>query len=243
MSSRNKHIDKSEALALFSQGDESVLENLKDLHNIDVYREMVQKNFHLHLSKSFGLSKAAIQGTKWESLVNDFIQHGQPKSKLFWQMPGEFLEFASAKIEHWQADLMKFEWSQVQLYFAPDYNRKGTKPFSYHPSHIAELHDEWSILNFEYPVYKIKWEDLEQHKGNYFLLQFRNQNTFEIENIELNIFLKELMLNLSTQQFNLAQTLTETLTKFNTSISPQINEQYQNFIHLLTQKNIIVGLL
>ncbi|MCH2223157.1 MAG: putative DNA-binding domain-containing protein [Crocinitomicaceae bacterium] len=191
-----------------------------------VYQKMVRDNIQDNLINVYPILSHLLGVKNWNNLVDNFIEKHSCQSLVFWQFPGELYDYlvtgelALKKEYPFILDLALYEWSIVDLYFRKDHpaissafdgTLKTTPVFS----------KEFEIFHFNYPVFDKNWKNI-TNKGNYFLMIYRNQTSFEVELQQLSPLLFTILSNLQNPDI---QSIEELLDLITSETNFKINEQ------------------
>jgi hypothetical protein len=206
--------------------------NVKKSSNksLNIYHGMVKQNMEQNLFNVYPILYNLIDKNNWNNLVDRFVERHACHTNLFWKMPKELLTYVESNELELQKqfpyilDLIKYEWSIVEIYYREDRPVHKTS-FDGTLNSIPSFSGELEIFNFSYPVYKKEWKNINQ-KGNYFLLVFRNQVTFKVELRELSSYLFVILKNLMEGEFESINELLDEI-KLNTAFVFDKNQKVQ----------------
>ena len=162
------------------------------LHN---YRRLVFNIIEDTLQSAYPITHTLLTEEEWIQLVNDFFSRHNCTSTQLWRMPYELVEFVEKEEYHlklckpYLVELLYFEWLEIEIYQDED------KP---HENFITEgdvmldvpvINPDHKLLQLTYPVHKKNHKELEDNKGNYFVLIYRHRSNFTVNFLELSPFL------------------------------------------------------
>jgi len=165
-----------------------------------LYRKMVQHNVNSLLGKNFPLVRKSIEEEAWQHFTTAFLENYNYMESRFLEMPKALIAFEMAaewgtkQGLPWLGELLEFEWTQQTLFNKVNSEVIAIKNFSGDLSLPMQLHPDWELLQLSYPFYRKEWQ---QAPGQYFLLLYRDKNSLEVENLELNPFLAAFWLALA----------------------------------------------
>jgi hypothetical protein len=167
---------------------------------LPIYREMVEHNFNAALSKAYPIARKSIGEALWATLLADFLVAYREAEAHYLELPKALIEFeltgewGTKQGLPWLAELLEFEWTQVMLFNKADSEAAASRPFSTDLNSPIYFSPDWELLELGYPFYRKDWQ---QAPGQYFLLLYRDKNSLEVENLELNHFLAAFWLALA----------------------------------------------
>ena len=147
------------------------------------YRELVFNRFYDAISTTFPLFSSFVGEEALSKLISLFLRE-KHSSPLLLNLLGEFVEFFRKAGEHLKSDkpfleeLLIYEWTEVELFNASD----STEEKVYRLSPSARL------LTFEYPVHRaeeLNKEEIVSKRDRYYLLLYRDPETYEVNSVEL----------------------------------------------------------
>jgi len=210
------------------------------------YRRLVYNIVYNSLSNAYPISKAMLGDEKWKELVDEFFIKHNPQDPQIWSFPFELYEFVlksdySKKVNKlYLNDLLFFEWIEMEVYAMEDVEIDNFSNLSKNKSFEGEiiLNPYIKLFSFEYPVFNKEEKIDEMKKGNYFVICFRDIETFKVNYLEIDALSMIFLENLYENYANI-----ETVLNF-TSETINIKIEFKNVLPLLEELNnrgIILG--
>ncbi len=148
--------------------------------NVSQYRRLVYNVVDDMLQNAYPLTVDLFTKKEWDKTVNDFFTNHPCQSPQVWYMPKEFYNYLTEiknpllKKYPFLAELLWFEWVEVELFMMQDKIAAATKSGDVLFSKLV-LNPEHLLLSFQYPVHKKHPKKIkETDKGNYFIIAHRN---------------------------------------------------------------------
>ncbi len=149
--------------------------------NVIQYRRLVYNVVDDMLQNAYPLTYALLSAEEWEHVVNEFFINHPCQSPQVWYMPKEFYQYLSdtkhplLKKYPFLADLLWFEWVEVELFMMKDKTvhagNSGDVLFS-----KLVLNPEYQLLLFSYPVHEKSAKYITpDDKGSYYVIAHRNK--------------------------------------------------------------------
>lgn len=167
------------------------------------YRRLVYNVFNNTLRQAFPIAKTVLEEEEWELLLNNFMQDQKIDDPRIWKMPESFYLFvkdnawAEKLAKPWLSDLLLFEWTEIEIHTMADQKFPLYEPegeIMYDP---LVINPEHKILQLQYPVHSAQAEELEQKKGKYFLIVFREPESGRVKFIHLSALFIQIFLDIS----------------------------------------------
>ncbi len=149
-------------------------------YNVIQYRRLVYNVVDDMLQNAYPLTHALLSVEEWEQVVNEFFIHHPCQSPQVWYMPKEFYQYLSdtkhplLKKYPFLADLLWFEWVEVELFMMEDKTARAGNSGDVLFSKLV-LNPEHQLLLFNYPVHEKSAKYITRgDKGNYYVIAHRN---------------------------------------------------------------------
>jgi len=155
---------------------------------LPTYRRLVLNVIIDTLSSAYPLTKKLLGNSKFEELCSEFFaNHACQESQVF-RMTRELIEYISKKTNpdlHFKfpflLELMEFEWADMFVYMMEDVEVPVAASDGNYLSDQIVLNPEHRLLQFEFPVFKTKPNQLsEKDRGHYFCYAFRQPESGKI---------------------------------------------------------------
>ncbi len=211
------------------------------------YRSLVFNVVKNTLEQAYPLTYDILGEEKWEIWIDKFFTLHDPQSPQVWKLPLEFYEWAVAYGMAEESDLvflndlLLFEWLEIEVYTMPDIDIPESNKEGDFLADVMVINPEYRLLELSYPVHKIPAKELNQHKGQYFVLAFREPSAKKVEFIDLSIFYVFLLERIMNQGSSLADVLVEAVSAFKLEAEMEINNKVRRFFEQLQSKGFVLG--
>ncbi len=156
------------------------------------YRRLFRNNINNSLSQAYPISFEVLSDEEWSTLVDEFFEKHDAKTPHIWKLPFEFYQFVKAnnfseKFNYpFLNDLVHFEWLEIEVYTMPnEYPQPYVKSGDI-LNNVLEVNPEYRLTQLEYPVHMYAAKESVNHKGDYFLLTYREPKTFDVKFMNLD---------------------------------------------------------
>jgi hypothetical protein len=150
-------------------------------NNIIQYRRLVYNVVADMLQNAYPLTYALLSSEEWGNVVNEFFINHPCQSPQVWYMPKEFHQYLSdarhplLKKYPFLADLLWFEWVEVELFMMEDKTARAGNSGDVLFSKLV-LNPEHQLLLFTYPVHEKNAKYITPaDKGSYYVIAHRNK--------------------------------------------------------------------
>lgn len=221
-------------------GEVTELEGTKS-HRLPQYRRLVFTIIVDSLQQAYPIAYDLLGDAVWRNTVSHFFATHNCTENEVWKMPHDFLLYAyDQKLEEklnipYLIELLELEWTEIEIFGMPDV--------------LIEQHtiqDIWKdnfqinpylkILNFNYPIHKIRKDENLKHKGNYFVLCYRDLDTLKVQFLEITT-LGAVILNALNDGMDLTQTVNQIATEIDIDESYTIS--IEKFIQDMQTRKVI----
>jgi len=157
------------------------------------YRRLVYNVVKSTMDQAYPITVASMNEEEWDGLVNEFFTKHPTTSTQIWKLPYEFYQYhilsdtANRLNRPYLNDLLYFEWAEIEIHTMPD---KESEDFIQEGHPITDklvLNPEYEMLQLEYPVHLQAVKGIEDQKGNYYVLLYREKETGNIKFLDLSI--------------------------------------------------------
>lgn len=239
--------DIQSRLASYCVGQESP-ENIPGIRTDRVghYKRLIHNIIEDSLSSAYPIAADDLGEETWQTLVDSFIREAKPSNPQLWKMPYDLIDFAenSNLIEQldrpYFLDLLKFEWIEIEVHTMPDKVFNSHKPFSDNLNCKIVVNPHFEHLALSYPVYKLKGKALNDQKGQYHIIVFRDEEYGVVEFLELSPFLIHFLFHCQ-ENILATEALDISLNAFGVERSDVIENQAISFIQNMISKGLIFG--
>ncbi len=212
------------------------------------YRRLVYNVVKDSLESAYPIAFSFFDKSVWEEMTYQFFSEHACQTPQVWKLPFEFYEFAVEQdfAERYKVpflnDLLYFEWLEVEIYMMEDIS---------YPNHIIIgdwfkdqiiLNPEHKLVRLSYPVHlnnpnKI----LEDQKGDYFLLLFREKDTGKVQFITLSVLFTFLIEKIIEAEKTLEDIIVDIIYFFGVNDENLLRFKIIEFLKSLKEKGFIAG--
>lgn len=221
------------------------LEGLTE-NRVHYYRKLVYNVLNDSLQSAFPITYDLLEEDEWKDLVEKFFSSHDCQSNEIWKMPYEFYQFIVSsksklitKYPHLH-DLLLLEWTEIEIYMMEDVEPPKIRTVGNFYKSFFVTNPEHKILELEYPVHlKTSKEIGTSDKGNYFVLIYRQPDTFKVRFINLSVYYAWLIENLATQSQTLNDIYDAAEGIFDVDKKTLDQNTYQFIIEMINNKFIL----
>ena len=214
------------------------------LHN---YRRLIYNINDDAIESAYPIARSFLEESQWKEMLDTFILEHKCQHPQIMHMPGEFIDFVSQKNYAekfqlpWLIDLLNFEWVEVIIHTMKDqsigdYTENGdfkTQPLIFSPY--------FQLIELEYPIHKLRTTDINNEKGNYFMLVYRQENG-TVQYLELNQLTHFIIHEMKENSSSLLESIEPILIKTQPEIRANFIQNAHSFLKNLTQLGIVLGI-
>ncbi|MBN2347769.1 MAG: putative DNA-binding domain-containing protein [Bacteroidales bacterium] len=218
--------------------------NENKLHH---YRRLVFNAVRNTMRQAYPITLNMLGEEKFSQLIENFFKEHDCQTPQVWKLPFEFYEYAKKKkLDRalnmpYFIDLLYFEWIEIEVHTMtdiplPDFLKDGDLL-----NDKIILNPEHKIVQLTYPVHTHHHQLLEQHKGRYFVLVFREADTGEVRFVQLTILHAFLIETINNTSKTLAEMLIEARELFNIIDDKMLIQRVKQFFNDLKQQQFFLG--
>tara|TARA_B100000508_G_scaffold140310_1_gene140933 strand:+ start:9849 stop:10592 length:744 start_codon:yes stop_codon:yes gene_type:complete len=210
------------------------------------YRRLVFNVIFDTLSSAFPIARKVVSNS-WKGLVARFFSSHSCQNYQVWRMPREFMNYV---LEHekqvqleipFLADLLLFEWIEIELYSEPDIEIADTPHNGNFENGTAVLNPHRRALKLSYPVFTNQYDDMVDLKGVYYLAVFRNLDELKVRYIQLSPLFGEALMNINDYGGQLSGALYDQSKKLTDISKSELVDKSIPIVDELIQRNLILG--
>lgn len=213
------------------------------------YRRLVYNVTYGILTQAYPITNNLLSAESWKTMVDSFVANHPCVDPQVWKMPRELIDFVSKTgyqaffAPEFLIDLLKFEWMEVAVYSMPDIEIPGFKGIDDLMTDALCFNPHFEILEIEYPVHQLNKLKPNEHKGQYFILAFRDK-IGKVHFISL-LTLQAIVIDTLIQNpgVSVLQVLEILATEPNVNLSESDREKIFELIPILVNKGFILGKL
>lgn len=213
-------------------------------HRLPQYRRLVFTIIVDSLQQAYPIMYDLLGNELFRSTVSHFYSTHSCTENEVWKMPHDFLLYAydqklaeKLKIPY-LIELIELEWTEIEIFGMRDV------AIEYHPiSSIWQdrlpINPYLKVLNFNYPIHKIRKEENLTHKGNYFVLCYRNLDSLKVQFLEITP-LGAILLSALNEGMNLEQIIEQISIESNLEVNENYRKSIVHFIQDMIQRKVII---
>ncbi len=211
------------------------------------YRRLFRNNIHNTLVQSFPIAFEVLPKEEWDKLVDDYFATGAVSDGRVWLMAGNFYEFvvensyAEGFNKPWLNDLILFEWVEIEVHTMNDIPKEHFLNTGDTLNDIIEINPEYRLINLEYPVHLYAAEQAAEKKGSYFLLVYRDPESFKVKFSNLHPLAVVVFEKIRSEGKSLKQIIDEIDALQEVPISDTQKLELQSFVKLMLEEKAFLG--
>lgn len=213
------------------------------------YRRLVYNVIDDTLQSAFPLTFDLLLEDEWNDLVDTFFGSHKCQSTSIWQLPFEFYQFIEQTDHELKSkyifleELLMFEWTEIEIYMMEDKTFPDVQINGDWLSDVILFNPEFKILQLNYPVHlKNPNEILEDGKGEYYVLLYREKETGKVQFMDVSFFFAWLIEKINDERETLANVSVEAEKIFGIEKEVMLNNVLP-FLAELKQKQFILGFI
>lgn len=211
------------------------------------YQRLVFNIFKDNLESSFPIASQYLNEELWEQLVLDFFKNHDSQTPQLWKLAFEFYQFIvdndyQEKLDlFYLNELLLFEWVEIELYMMedipyPDYRNTGD-----FDNDILAFNPEFKLIQFNYPVHRVKPTDLDRTPGIYFLLIYREKETGKVQFVDLSVIYAYIIEMVTQKGYTLQQVKSDIITLWGINDMRYLDDQIKKFLMDMKQRGFLLG--
>jgi len=211
------------------------------------YRRLIFNVINDTLMQAYPITYEILSDEEWYSFVNDYFMNYNAQSPQIWKMPYEFYLFAkennyNEKLNKaFLTDLLYFEWMEIEVHTMPDIEIFDLNDEGDLFEDKLAVNPEHRLIHLSYPVHLKAWDELEQNKGEYYVLIYREQETGLVKFIDLSPFLALFFEQLKTTDESIKTILEELFNQMEKDQKDIILKNVMGFIKYINELGLISG--
>lgn len=214
-----------------------------------VYKGLVSNGIESALQNAYPITHASLTALEWSTLVIDFISGHAAESPFLWRMPRELFEFvvrtsyANRLKRPYLKDLLLLEWIEIEVYMMEDLSSPTVKLQGDVMCEKLVLNPEHRIVKLDYPVFKSPLSEVEDNKGEYFLVCFRDPETSKVRFMELSKICTSIIESLKRENLSARELLASQVFTHDTADDDNLNSNVGAFLKGALEERLIIGFL
>jgi hypothetical protein len=211
------------------------------------YRRLIFNVFESTLRQAYPITYQLLDEDIWEQFVSDFLSQYDAKSNKVWLLASEFYQFAAENNYHeklqipFLLDLLLFEWIEIEVFTMEDAEMPAGKSEGDLLDDVLIFTPEFQIINLEYPVHLFPVSQVEEHKGQYFILVFRHPESKEVKFMDLSPVFTMLISRMHSEELTAREILTEFNRKISLGTEDELIQNTLPFLNDLTAQGFVIG--
>ncbi len=211
------------------------------------YRRLVYNVVKNSMDQAYPIASSALGTVLWDELVNDFFSNHAPRSTQIWKLPHEFYEYhysknTATKLKRaWLNDLLWFEWAEIEVHTMPD---RDVLPYNEEGDSLVDpliLNPEHEVLQLEFPVHKQSLVDIESHRGEYYVLLYREPETGRVRFIDLSVLHAFILMKVNEEGIPLNEFKGEIASIASIESEKYLDDYLRDFMGNLMEKKMVLG--
>lgn len=211
------------------------------------YRRLVYKVVKNTMDQAYPISVASMDEEEWDSLVNEFFSNHPTTSTQIWKLPFEFYQYhfssdtANRINRPYLNDLLYFEWAEIEIHTMPD---KESEDYIGKGNSITDqlvLNPEYEMIQLEYPVHLKAVKGIEEHKGDYYVLLYREQESGNVKFLDLSIIHAYILSKISETGAAISTFKGALASIANVESEKYLDDYLEEFIASLMKRGLILG--
>jgi len=199
------------------------------------------------LRSAYPLTVDLLTEEEWDTTVRSFFATHKCSTYSVWKMPYEFYQFVltldNSLTEKYPflEELLLFEWTEIEIHMMEDEQFPEVVSEGEMATDTPVLNPEYTILQLHYPVHlKNPNEIADTDKGEYFVLLFREQESGNVQFLDLSFYFVWLLRKMEHEQKSLFELAEEASDLFGVE-QRFLLEKSLPFLTELRNKNFIIG--
>ncbi|MES2837047.1 MAG: DNA-binding domain-containing protein [Bacteroidota bacterium] len=222
-----------------------------DQVRIQKYRDLVFTIVEDALQSAYPITHFVLQEEKWLQFVCDFFSLHPSAEPMLWKMPKQLYLFAvknnyGDKINcPFLSDLLLFEWKEIEIEWMEDEEILFSE-FSFLKNNLETIpvwNPDYEIIQLSYPVHLNQFENIENKKGNYFILIFRNRETNKSHFLELSPLLAYIIQTTHEESISITKALNTAIKQHNidANLASNLKNGLDEFCKKMIQEKFLLG--
>ena len=212
------------------------------------YRRLVLNVVSGTISQAYPITRKVLSEEEWqESFVRFFVEH-DAQTPILWKLPYEYYlyvrdhDYAGKFNKPWLNELLWFEWLEIEVHMMPDENQEHYLKQGDLMNDMLVLNKDSRLIRLEYPVHLYPLAEVEERKGNYYLLIYREQETGTVRFVNLSVLHAWLLERiLLADRSSVKDLLPELLSEFKIQNMDSPEDQLNKFLSEMFDDGVILG--
>ena len=211
------------------------------------YRRLFRNNIHNTLVQAFPIANEVLSDDQWSELVDAFFSNKDIKDGRLWLMPRDFYEFVlennySEKYNKpWLNDLLLFEWIEIEVHTMADIPKEPFLKKGNLMEDVIEINPEFRLVQLEYPVHLYASEKTLDKKGIWFLLTYRNPETFFVRFSNLHPLAVVVFEKIRTESKSLQDIFNDLEITGGQAIGNNQKKEILSFVNMMFEEKVFLG--
>ncbi len=211
------------------------------------YRRLFRNNIHNTLVQAFPIAFEVLAENEWKIMVDDFFAGKNIADGRLWLMPRDFCHFveengfAAIYNKPWLNDLLLFEWIEIEVHTMADISKEPCLKTGDLMNDVIEINPEFRLVQLEYPVHLYAVEESESKKGTWFLLTYRNPDTFLVRFSNLHPLAVVVFEKIRTESKSIKHIINEFSAANGKPLSKNQRKEILDFMQLMFSEKVFLG--
>lgn len=211
------------------------------------YRRLVYNVIKGTLTQGFPLCHQVMGEEGFDSLVHKFFSEYNCQTPQIWKLPEEFYEWViqnkiSEKLNlPWLNDLLLFEWIEIEVHTMEDQIIPTASDITDLFNNLLVINPEYRLIRIEYPVHLFNIKEVENKKGNYFILISRHPETGKVYFFNLSVLHAWLFEKIADGDISVQDLIPEIATIFRIESEVVLKNNLEKVLRDLVNKKVILG--
>jgi hypothetical protein len=212
------------------------------------YRRLVLNVVSGTISQAYPITRKVLSEEEWQESFDRFFVEHDAQTPILWKLPYEFYlyvrdhDYAGKFNKPWLNELLWFEWLEIDVHMMPDEKHEA---YSERGDILLDpliVNKDSRIIRLEYPVHLYPLAEVEERKGDYYLLIYREQESGTVRFVNLSVlhvWLLERML--LADKLSVKDLLPELRSEFKIQNTDTLKDQLNTFLSEMFNDGVILG--
>lgn len=208
------------------------------------YKRLIYNIIEDAIESAYPITRSILSDDQWGELIETFITKHHCQHPQLFRMPEELIDFVVEQGFQLKfnmpflVDILQFEWAEVEIHTMRDEVITKKAVSSDLLNTPVQFSPYCQLLTLEYPVHKLKILELNQHKGEYYYLVYREESG-TVQYLELTALTHYLIQQLSIGRTTLKSALDIVVSEEENQ--NQLYEQGISFLKNLRSLNVLLS--
>ncbi|NQT76417.1 MAG: putative DNA-binding domain-containing protein [Bacteroidetes bacterium] len=212
------------------------------------YRRLVLNVVSGTISQAYPITRKVLSEEEWQEIfVRFFVEH-DAQTPMLWKLPYEYYlyvrdhDYAVKFNKAWLNELLWFEWLEIDVHMMPDEKHEAYTDRGELFLDPLVVNKDSRLIHLEYPVHLYPLAEVEERKGNYYLLIYREQETGTVRFVNFSVLHAWLLERMQlADQLSVKDLLPELLSEFQIQNVDTLENQLNKFLLEMFDDGVILG--